>query len=361
MAKGGGSSRPRFRLLPTVLLTAAILAVPTVVYAWGRKLRFVRHPHRHCERGPSAARQARAPAPATRLPGPQSLHGDRRGRDQDAVRCPVCRAAKREPGLPADAARHRERVSCPPRTSCRRRRWYLVAEDGHVICRRQAGGGADRPPAAAAKAARARRTPPPPRRHASAHARRRDVATTAASRNDRAPATVGADGCPPTGKAAALRARLEAGPRPPRSPSRAWSRDRRPRARAARWPTRASRRRCRIIARPPPALRAGLAVRRGEPGSAGSPCSSRTGPTVTWGDVKRSQAKTLALRAVLARYATGRQDMRLRGRLDPRSRARPAGPQVMVEAVSSSDGRDRLSGRAPRPLSIDTLRGRSVC
>jgi hypothetical protein len=30
------ASRPRFRLLPTVLLTLAILGVPTVVYAWGR-------------------------------------------------------------------------------------------------------------------------------------------------------------------------------------------------------------------------------------------------------------------------------------------------------------------------------------
>jgi cell division septal protein FtsQ len=36
MAEGGGASRPRFRLLPTVLLTAAILALPTVVYGWGR-------------------------------------------------------------------------------------------------------------------------------------------------------------------------------------------------------------------------------------------------------------------------------------------------------------------------------------
>ncbi len=36
MAKGGGASRPRFRLLPVVLLTAAILLLPTAVYAWGR-------------------------------------------------------------------------------------------------------------------------------------------------------------------------------------------------------------------------------------------------------------------------------------------------------------------------------------
>lgn len=36
MASGGGASRPRFRLLPTVLLTAAILGLPTAVYAWGR-------------------------------------------------------------------------------------------------------------------------------------------------------------------------------------------------------------------------------------------------------------------------------------------------------------------------------------
>lgn len=36
MAKKGGASRRRFRVLPTVLLTAAILCLPTVVYAWGR-------------------------------------------------------------------------------------------------------------------------------------------------------------------------------------------------------------------------------------------------------------------------------------------------------------------------------------
>jgi cell division septal protein FtsQ len=36
MANGGGSGRPRFRLVPTVLLTLAILLVPTALYAWGR-------------------------------------------------------------------------------------------------------------------------------------------------------------------------------------------------------------------------------------------------------------------------------------------------------------------------------------
>lgn len=36
MTRARGASRPRFRLLPTVLLTLAILAVPTAVYAWGR-------------------------------------------------------------------------------------------------------------------------------------------------------------------------------------------------------------------------------------------------------------------------------------------------------------------------------------
>lgn len=36
MAKGRGASRPYFRLLPTVLLTLAILGLPTAVYAWGR-------------------------------------------------------------------------------------------------------------------------------------------------------------------------------------------------------------------------------------------------------------------------------------------------------------------------------------
>jgi cell division septal protein FtsQ len=36
MAKGRGAGRPRFRLVPTVLLTLAILLLPTAVYAWGR-------------------------------------------------------------------------------------------------------------------------------------------------------------------------------------------------------------------------------------------------------------------------------------------------------------------------------------
>jgi hypothetical protein len=36
MARGRGASRLRFRLVPTVLLTLAIIVLPTVVYAWGR-------------------------------------------------------------------------------------------------------------------------------------------------------------------------------------------------------------------------------------------------------------------------------------------------------------------------------------
>ena len=36
MTRARRASRPRFRLLPTVLLTLAILGLPSVVYAWGR-------------------------------------------------------------------------------------------------------------------------------------------------------------------------------------------------------------------------------------------------------------------------------------------------------------------------------------
>jgi cell division septal protein FtsQ len=36
MTTKGGANRPRFRLLSTVLLTVAILGLPTAVYAWGR-------------------------------------------------------------------------------------------------------------------------------------------------------------------------------------------------------------------------------------------------------------------------------------------------------------------------------------
>jgi cell division septal protein FtsQ len=37
MLRRGGASRFRFRVLPSVLLTAAILALPAVLYAWGRQ------------------------------------------------------------------------------------------------------------------------------------------------------------------------------------------------------------------------------------------------------------------------------------------------------------------------------------
>lgn len=36
MANGGAAGRSRFRLVPTVLLTLAILLLPTAMYVWGR-------------------------------------------------------------------------------------------------------------------------------------------------------------------------------------------------------------------------------------------------------------------------------------------------------------------------------------
>ena len=113
---------------------------------------------------------------------------------------------------------------------------------------------------------------------------------------------MGADGLPaPTGKAAALRTRLEAGP-----PDPAFTLPRLSTAAALRQGGTVEDPRVAaalpVIAGLPPDLRARLLVVEV------SPVRQLTllflhGPTVTWGATKRSQAKTLALQAVLARYA----------------------------------------------------------
>jgi hypothetical protein len=125
------------------------------------------------------------------------------------------------------------------------------------------------------------------------------TSTTAAST---APISATADGLPaPTGNAAALRARLEAGPAGaaftlPRLATDAPLRD----GGTVADPQIVTA--LPVIAGLPQELRAGLDVVEVSPERHLTLLFAH-GPTVTWGDAKRSQAKTLALRAVLARYA----------------------------------------------------------
>ena len=285
MAKGGGSSRPRFRLLPTVLLTAAILAVPTVVYAWGRNsasfaIHTVTVSGDHLLRGKRALRL---------------LQHDYLGHNLFTVTTgdvmktlsavPFVRTASVNRDFP-QTLRVTVMEYRPTAYVLSHGVWYLVATDGHVIAplTKTAAGG---PPAAS--------SPSP--------------SATATATSNVAPASgspaAGTDGFPaPTGRAAALRARLEAGPPSPAFALPRLSTDttlrsggtvQDPRVAAA----------LPVITGLPTDLRAGLLVvevsqvRR-------LTLLFAHGPTVTWGDARRSQAKTLALQAVLARYAQKR-------------------------------------------------------
>ena len=134
MTRARRASRPRFRLLPTVLLTLAILRVPTVVYAWGRSsssfdIAHVRVAGTHLVPEKRALRLLRQ-----RLRRPQPLHGDRRRRAQDA------RAAlASSPARPSTAT---SRTRCavtiteyePAAYALAGDRWYVVDDDGYVIC-----------------------------------------------------------------------------------------------------------------------------------------------------------------------------------------------------------------------------------
>ncbi|MEI6451217.1 MAG: FtsQ-type POTRA domain-containing protein, partial [Actinomycetes bacterium] len=141
MAKGGGASRPRFRLLSTVLLTAAILALPTVVYGWGR--------------GSSSFAIHAVEVSGTHLvPQRRVLRLLRRdylghnlftvtAKDVRASLAPLCyiseaRVDRDFPGtLRVSVVEHRPAVYALAGS-----RWYVIADDGHVICEEKRPKGA---------------------------------------------------------------------------------------------------------------------------------------------------------------------------------------------------------------------------
>jgi cell division septal protein FtsQ len=134
MAKGGGASRPRLRLLPTVLLTLAILALPTVVYAWGRSSSSFTI-HRVAVTGTKVESHNRA----QRL-----LRREFRGRNLFTVTAADVRRALAPlryvdtvtvdrdfpDTLRVNVLEHRPRAFALAAGD-----WYVVADDGYVICR----------------------------------------------------------------------------------------------------------------------------------------------------------------------------------------------------------------------------------
>jgi cell division septal protein FtsQ len=296
MAKGGGSSRPRFRLLPTVLLTAAILAVPTVVYAWGRNsasfdVHAITVSGDHLLRGKRALRLLRRDYLGHNL---FTVTTGDVTRTLSAI--PFVRAAAVDRDFPQTL-----RVTVleyrPAAYVLSGGAWFLVAEDGHVIAPANKKAAASQPAAQGVSSGAPESSP-----SASPSTSPPAAAGLSAATSPASAAPSGADGLPlPTGTAAALRARLEAGPATsafalPRLATdtvlRPGGTVTDPRAATA----------LALISGLPPDLRAGLDVVEVSPERQLTLLFAH-GPTVTWGDTRRSQAKMLALQAVLARYA----------------------------------------------------------
>lgn len=291
MAKGGGASRPRFRLLPTVLLTAAILALPTVVYGWGRSSSSFAI-HKVEVTGTELVPERRI----LRL-----LRRDYLGHNLFTVTTKDVRASLAPLYYIADARVDRDfpgtlRVSVvehrPAVYALAGSRWYVIADDGHVICEEKRPKGDETDAAAGAGSAK------------TASARSSGAATEATATVSAADAAAGLPA--PTGKAARLLAALQAGP-----PG-------------------ATLRLPRLVADGPVAVGTTLAaagVRAALPVVAGLPRVLRDrlavvevtaegqltlrfseGLAVVWGGAERTLAKTLALGVVLDRYEAVSKD-----------------------------------------------------
>lgn len=291
MAKGGGASRPRFRLLPTVLLTAAILALPTLVYGWGRSSSSFAI-HKVEVSGTELVSERRV----LRL-----LRSDYVGhnlftvttKDVRASLAPLCyisdaRVDRDFPGtLRVSVDEHRPAVYALAGS-----RWYVIADDGHVICeeKRPKGDGTD----AAAGAGSAE----------TASARSSGAATETTATVSTADAAAGLPA--PTGKAARLLAALQAGPpgailRLPRLAADG------PVAVGTTLAAAGIRAALPVVAGLPRALYERLAVVEVTP-EGQLTLRFAGGPVVVWGGAERTLAKTLALRVVLDRYETVSKD-----------------------------------------------------
>lgn len=291
MAKGGGASRPRFRLLPTVLLTAAILALPTVVYGWGRSSSSFAI-HKVEVSGTELVPERRV----LRL-----LRRDYLGHNLFTVTTKDVRASLAPLYYIADARVDRDfpgtlRVSVvehrPAVYALAGSRWYVIADDGHVICEEKRPKGDETDAAAGAGSAK------------TASARSSGAATEATATVSAADAAAGLPA--PTGKAARLLAALQAGPpgatlRLPRLAADG------PVAVGTTLAAAGVRAALHVVAGLPRVLRDRLAVVEV---TAEGQLTLRfsEGLAVVWGGAERTLAKTLALGVVLDRYEAVSKD-----------------------------------------------------
>jgi cell division septal protein FtsQ len=299
MTRARGASRPRFRFLPTVLLTLAILGLPTVVYAWGRSSSSFDIVSIHVE--------------GTHLVSEKRVHRlllrDFRGRNLFTVTQGDVRSTLRSLCFVSSVQIDRDfpdtlRVTIseyvPAVYALAGGRWFVLDEDGYAICTAsraedQIPGGSPAPSSS-----------PSPK-----------ASATPASGNQ---ATDGsgtkgtATGSPSLGK-------LRAGPaaatlRLPRLAVSGRVRE----GSAVRDKAVAGM--LRVITALPGSLRRRLAVVQDRDGQLTLRFAG--GPVTTWGDTQRTLAKTVALRTVLARYAdAGQTCTRLDVSIPDRTLAKP--------------------------------------
>ena len=301
MTRARGASRPRFRLLPTLLLTLAILGLPTVVYAWGRSsssfdISGVRVSGTHL-----------VPAKKTLRLLQRTYTGDNlftvTSADVRATLKPLSfvRAVTVDRDFPSTLAVAITEYQ-PAAYALAGGRWYVLDESGYVIC--TASDAADQLHGAgeASKSPKASASPSASTSAGGPTVTPSPDATTAALGTDESTATAAPTADTDTaaaGESGGLTASLLAGPpgavlalpriavsgRVSEGSSAGGS---------------ATAEMLQVITALPDSYRRRLAAVEDDGGQITLRFSG--GPVATWGDAQRTLAKTVALRTVLAAY-----------------------------------------------------------
>jgi cell division septal protein FtsQ len=287
MTRARRASRPRFRLLPTVLLTLAILGLPTVVYAWGRSSSSFHITAIHVT-GTHLVPEKRA----LRL-----LRQDYSGRNLFTVSggdvrrtlAPLCfvSAATVDRDFPDTlAVTITEHV--PAAYALAGNRWYVVDQDGYVICRA----------AEAAEQLTVKATKPSPAASPDAEEAAPD-ATAPSDTGAVADTAADADPAAETGADSAVE-RLVAGPATAVLPLPRIAVSERVREGSV-LSDKPAAEALGVIAALPRSLQRQLAAVQNDDGQLTLRFAG--GPVTLWGDSERTLAKTVALRTVLRTYA----------------------------------------------------------
>ena len=309
MTRARRASRPRFRLLPTVLLTLAILGLPTVVYAWGRNsssfdITTVQVAGTHLVPQKKALRLLRQDYAGRNLF--TVTGGDVRKTlaplvfvsgatvDRDFPDTLVVTVTEYEPAAYALAGS----------------RWYVIDGGGYVICTAAEAGD---------QLAKGRGSQPTPKPSASAGAESSE--TLPAAEESAAAADAASADAEGQGDAGSVTERLVAGPEQATLPLPRLAVSGRVR-RGDVVTDEAAVEMLAVVAALPRSLQRKLAAVQNDDGQLTLRFAG--GPVTTWGDSQRMLAKTVALRTVLKEYEkAGKTCTQLDVSLPDRTLAKP--------------------------------------